>query len=52
MNYRTLALLPVCVALAALAACEPKPQPPKAAMLSPAASAPVTADLAGTSGSL
>ena len=29
---RALALLLVCAALAALAACEPKPQSPKAAM--------------------
>jgi hypothetical protein len=44
MNYRTLALIPVCAALAALAACDPKPQPPKAAMLAPAANLPATPD--------
>jgi hypothetical protein len=33
MNHRTLTLLLVCAALAVLAACEPKPQPPKAAAI-------------------
>jgi hypothetical protein len=31
MTYRKLTLALACIALAALAACEPKPQPPKAA---------------------
>lgn len=52
MNYRTLALVAVCAALATLAACEPKPQPPKAAMLSPAIGAPATPDSVRTSSSL
>jgi hypothetical protein len=31
MRHRILTLLLVCAAITALAACEPKPQPPKAA---------------------
>jgi len=39
MNFRNLILLGVCATLLALAGCDPKPQPPKAAAVSPAASA-------------
>ncbi|MDL9999415.1 hypothetical protein QTI24_12420 [Variovorax sp. J22P240] len=37
MNYRKLSFLCVCAALVALAGCEPKPQPPKAAAAVPQA---------------
>jgi len=38
MNFRNLILPGVCATLLALAGCDPKPQPPKAAAVSPAAS--------------
>jgi hypothetical protein len=38
MNFRNLILLGVCATLLALAGCDPKPQPPKAATVSQAVS--------------
>lgn len=35
MNYRSITVALVCVALAALTGCEPKPKEPKASSLTP-----------------